>query len=165
MKKNLSFNWMISVYLYKNLLYLRKKFGWTQAEMQDRCGVSRMNWSHYENGNTEPDLQTAARISLAFGVSLDDLVLKNLSEADKNVNANLKSDAVKNRENVNLNVNPSVNLIDQKQGNMSQSTPAQTLGSQPDNVGTWAILGQLQRIEEKIDQMRASGNNDTETTP
>lgn len=147
---------MLSVYLYKNLFYLRKLNGWTQAEMQDWCGVSRANWSNYENGNTEPDIQTIANISRAFKVSIDDLVLKNFESEYKNGNLNYKSEGSKNDENGNVNSNLKGNLNSKKEGYYTPADGAETTANEPTEVGTWAILGQLKQMDEKLDQLLLS---------
>jgi transcriptional regulator with XRE-family HTH domain len=70
---------LTGVYLYKNLKALRKSKGWTQDEMLPVCGITRSTWSNYETGQTQPDVETIVKISGIFGVSIDDLILKDLS--------------------------------------------------------------------------------------
>lgn len=84
-------------YLSKNLHYLRKKAGYTQAEVPVNTGISRTTWSNYENAVSEPDLSKLIDIANHFGVSLDDLVLLDMSEnvhlikktAEKNIGKNV----------------------------------------------------------------------------
>jgi transcriptional regulator with XRE-family HTH domain len=53
---------------------LRRKKAWTLEEMSAACGVSRSMLSEIERGRANPTLAVAYRISLAFGMSLGDLV-------------------------------------------------------------------------------------------
>ena len=89
----------------KNIYYLRKQAGYTQAEMPDRLSVSRTTWSNYENGVSEPNSEGFISIANLFGVSLDDLLTKDLSV---NVHLNEKQVEFEKRKNVHLNVHPSV---------------------------------------------------------
>jgi len=120
---------LLRVYLYTNLKVLRKKNGWTQDEMQEQCGIQRSTWSNYENGYTEPSLEVIAMISGVFKISLDDLILKDLRDAHLNDEAETP-----------------------KKPYATAEDRPETTANEPDEVGTWAILGQLKRIEEKIDR-------------
>ena len=60
--------------LCSRVLSLRKKRGWTLAEMSAACGVSRSMLSEIERSRANPTLAVAFRISQAFGLSLDELV-------------------------------------------------------------------------------------------
>lgn len=129
---------MTGVYLYKNLKALRKAKGWTQDEMLSVCGITRSTWSNYENGQTEPDIQTIAKVSGVFEVSIDDLILKDLSNLPQYASNKRKFTEVEGPENV-LN--------------------------DPENIQTWTILTHLRRIEEKLDELRDISNNNAKNTP
>lgn len=58
----------------KNILFLRKRHKYTQAEMPDLIGVGRATWSNYENGLTEPDFDKLIGIANLFKVTIDDLL-------------------------------------------------------------------------------------------
>lgn len=47
--------------------------GWTQQEAADCIHVAKSTWSDIENGNRPPSLETARGLSLATGVSLDEI--------------------------------------------------------------------------------------------
>ena len=63
-----------------NLKYLRKKKGLLQDEMQLKLGISRTTWSNYENGITNPSVDDLIRFSKFFGVTLDELIIENLTD-------------------------------------------------------------------------------------
>jgi len=129
---------LTGVYLYKNLKVLRKSKGWTQDEMLSVCGITRSTWSNYETGQTEPDLETIVKISGIFGVSIDDLILKDLSDILEFPKNKKKFTEVEGPENV-LN--------------------------DPENIQTWTILTHLRRLEEKLDQLRDLSNNNAKRNP
>ena len=58
----------------KNILFLRKKHKYTQAEMPALIDIGRATWSNYENGLTEPDFDKLIGIAKLFKVSIDDLL-------------------------------------------------------------------------------------------
>jgi transcriptional regulator with XRE-family HTH domain len=68
--------------LPRNLKYLRKQRKLRQEEMQDQVGFSRSTWSNYENGNTDPSIDNLIKISIFFGISLDELVTKDLAAGE-----------------------------------------------------------------------------------
>lgn len=69
----------------QNLKYLRKLRGWTQQEFSARLGIKRSLLGAYEEERAEPRLEVLEIISELFKVSLDELLLHDLSEA-KGVN-------------------------------------------------------------------------------
>ncbi len=69
---------MPNIQLAKNLRYLRKKNGLSQREMEEVLNLSRQAYSNYERCERTPDLDTLVRLAQFYGVSIDDLVLKNM---------------------------------------------------------------------------------------
>ena len=53
---------------------LRKKRGWTLAEMSAACRVSRSMLSEIERGGANPTVVVAHRIAQAFGIALGELI-------------------------------------------------------------------------------------------
>lgn len=53
---------------------LRKKEKMTQEKLAEKIGVSRQTLANWESGITNPDIVSAKKIAVLFGVSLDDLV-------------------------------------------------------------------------------------------
>lgn len=71
------------MYLKQNLVHLRKQGELTQAEIAYEFGISQQSVSFYENGKREPDLGTLVSLSEFFGVTVDDLLKKDLSKEGK----------------------------------------------------------------------------------
>lgn len=65
----------------ENLLYLRKKFHFSQEEVAECVGVSRQAVAKWESGETVPDLPNCVALAELYDVSLDDLVHHNPEEA------------------------------------------------------------------------------------
>lgn len=64
----------------KNLKYLRKKENYHQEEMAGILRVSKSNMSKYENGVIELNNQGLVNVSEFFGVTVDDLLKRDLSK-------------------------------------------------------------------------------------
>jgi phage repressor protein C with HTH and peptisase S24 domain len=62
-----------------NLKFLREKLGKKQSEVTKALGFSTSRLSNYEKGVSEPDMDTLIVISRFFGVAIDDLLNKDLS--------------------------------------------------------------------------------------
>lgn len=63
----------------KNLKYLRKIKGWTQEEFAGKLNIKRSLLGAYEEERAEPRIEVLEIIGNIFKVSLDDLLLKDLS--------------------------------------------------------------------------------------
>lgn len=70
-----------------NLKEVRKSKNITQVELEEKTGIPQQMISRYENGNNIPQLDTAAMIADALGVSLDELV--SIREAHEQVGKKL----------------------------------------------------------------------------
>ena len=68
-------------YAGKNLRYLRKLRGWTQEEFANKLKVKRSLIGAYEEERAEPNLEVLEAVSAIFKYTLDELLLKDLSEA------------------------------------------------------------------------------------
>jgi transcriptional regulator with XRE-family HTH domain len=64
----------------KNLRYLRKLRGFTQEEFSARLRIKRSLLGAYEEEHADPKLEVLEMISHTFKISLDELLLKDLSE-------------------------------------------------------------------------------------
>ena len=60
----------------KNLKYLRKREGKTQADVAAAMGVTRTTYNKWENGRNEPSLDIVARLAEYFGETVDFLTGK-----------------------------------------------------------------------------------------
>lgn len=67
-------------YAGKNFRYLRKLRGWTQEEFANRLNVKRSLVGAYEEERAEPRLDVLETMSVIFKLSLDELLLQDLSE-------------------------------------------------------------------------------------
>lgn len=60
--------------LKDNLRFLRKKEGYTQAELARKMHIKQYNISDYEIGRIEPSLATLSKFADIFDVSVDFLI-------------------------------------------------------------------------------------------
>lgn len=61
-----------------NLRLLRKRRGWSQAELAERTGLNRGNIASYESGSAEPNICKLLRFSNLFGINARDITRRNL---------------------------------------------------------------------------------------
>ena len=59
--------------LSEKLKELRKSYGLTQAELAEKTGLSRVNYTRYENGKVRPDYETIIKLADFYDISLDEL--------------------------------------------------------------------------------------------
>ncbi|MFN8251552.1 MAG: LexA family transcriptional regulator [Ferruginibacter sp.] len=64
----------------QNLKYLRKLRGWTQEEFANKVGIKRSLVGAYEEERADPRLDVLEIVGEIFKLSLDDLLLKDLSD-------------------------------------------------------------------------------------
>jgi transcriptional regulator with XRE-family HTH domain len=68
----------------KNLKYLRKLRGWTQEEFAQKLRIKRSLLGAYEEERAEPRIEVLELTGNIFKLSLDELLLKDLSEGKGN---------------------------------------------------------------------------------
>lgn len=61
-------------HLGKNIAYLRHVAGLTQEQLADDIEITKSALGSYEEGRTEPPLETLIKLGKRFGVSLDGIV-------------------------------------------------------------------------------------------
>ena len=66
----------------ENLKFLRKNKKISQEELANSLGLTRSSYSGYENGVAEPNVQNLLKFSEFYGLPVDVLVKKSLSELD-----------------------------------------------------------------------------------
>lgn len=66
------------MYLAQNLKYLREQKGLSQKDFSADMGLSRATVGNWETGERKPDIEMIIRLAEYFGVTLDDLVLRDL---------------------------------------------------------------------------------------
>lgn len=52
----------------------RKRLKFTQQEIADKVGVSRIAFANYESGNIQPSIETLIKLATEFGCSIDYLL-------------------------------------------------------------------------------------------
>ena len=63
----------------QNLKYLRKLRGWTQEEFSNKLGIKRSLIGAYEEERADPRLEVLEIIADIFKLTLDELLLQDLS--------------------------------------------------------------------------------------
>ena len=66
------------MFLKENIKFLRKKQGWTQAELANALDITESAVGNYELGIREPGFETVIKIARFFSVTIDDLLLKKM---------------------------------------------------------------------------------------
>lgn len=99
----------------QNLKICRKNLGLTQAQLALRIGRTQQTINNWEGGINDPSLEDIARLTIIFGISIDQF-FNDVQVIDKNKDA-------KNRKNVQLNVQGNV----QPNGTYSASDPPKTM--------------------------------------
>lgn len=78
------------MYFYSNLSYLRTTKQLTQTALGNEIGLSKQIICLYESGTREPSIKTLLLVSDYFGVSIDDLLRKDLRPTGSVLSKNLK---------------------------------------------------------------------------
>lgn len=66
------------MYLAQNIKYLREYKGELQKDIADLLGVSISTMSKYESGDCEPDIEKLIMLADLVGITVDDLIRKEL---------------------------------------------------------------------------------------
>jgi transcriptional regulator with XRE-family HTH domain len=62
--------------LAQNLTALRHEHGWSQEEVAQKAGISRVGYANLESGRTEPKSETLYALAEAFEVQIEELLQK-----------------------------------------------------------------------------------------
>ncbi|HEX8313916.1 MAG TPA: helix-turn-helix domain-containing protein [Flavisolibacter sp.] len=73
---------IMGIFLQTNLTVLRKSKKLTQTEAASSMGFKRSTYNNYESGHTEPNIEALEKIASFFGISVDDLLFKDLRESN-----------------------------------------------------------------------------------
>ena len=60
--------------LAEKIFDLRKKNGWSQEELAEKCAVSRQSVSKWEQGISDPSTSNLFALAKLFGVSVEELL-------------------------------------------------------------------------------------------
>jgi len=74
-----------------NLKFLRKRLGYTQAQLAEKLNIKRSLIGAYEEARAEPKLSTLVNISRLFEVSLDQFITQDLSQVQFGDNTHSES--------------------------------------------------------------------------
>lgn len=78
------------MYLSSNLSFLRKEKGLTQEAVAETLGLGRQAVGFYESGDREPTLENLLNLARFFGVSVDDLLSKDMRPAGSLLSLNIR---------------------------------------------------------------------------
>lgn len=78
------------MYLAQNLKYLRERNGEMQKDIAELLSISKQTASVYEKGECEPDIKKLIALADHFGVTIDDLLRKNMQPPKPKCADNLK---------------------------------------------------------------------------
>lgn len=142
-------------YFAKNFYFCRKILKISQQSLADQLDKSQTTVGGWENKVSEPNVDALIKISEVFGISIDDLIKVDLST----VNPIELPSIIKKMDNVNLNVNQTVNLLRKKSGIYTEFEPPLSVVNEDSQVEQWATLKLLRQIDQKVDQLLLSAGN------
>lgn len=87
---------MATLHISNNLSYMRKQLQWTQEGLAEQLGVSYQAVSKWENRLAFPDITLLPEIARLFQITIDELLLIDLSEQRKQVTASETLPAMQN---------------------------------------------------------------------
>ena len=98
----------------ENIKFLRKQRKLSQDEIATMTGITRVTWHNYDNGNTQPEIDTIIKIAKEFKVSMGDLLETELDKkADQHLNLHQPENISEVNENdiLQKNIKEEVNLL------------------------------------------------------
>jgi transcriptional regulator with XRE-family HTH domain len=126
------------VFLPNNLRYLRKKIGQSQSFISKLVEKKQNTIGNWENAVSEPTLSELAKLAQYFGVSIQDLLTKDL-QAEPPVAHPKKEESV----------------IPKLAFNKYPETEAfPSVAQESGQHQFWVIIGELRRIHEKLDSIK-----------
>lgn len=79
------------MYIGQNIRFLRKSKKMSQTELAEQLGLNMASLSTYERERSEPTISTLAQIAEFFGISIDDLVFRDLTKKEEAESSQQKS--------------------------------------------------------------------------
>jgi transcriptional regulator with XRE-family HTH domain len=146
------------IYLSKNLIYLRKQFNVSQAQLALQVDKRQSTIGNWENDQTYPDANDLIKINQFFGISIDFLLLVDLQKG----NLITKEHVEEFKRNGNLIGNPIGKLKPKFEGIKSNGSHDLEDNLEQEKAKDWAVISLLKGIDEKIDQIRVSLGNKPE---
>lgn len=132
------------IFFAKNILFLRKQKGWTQAEIHANINISRATWSNYENNSTQPDLEKLVKIARVFGVRIDDLLTTDLSK-NKHL---LDQTEAHSEKDVFASEQERTRILYSPEGENTEAQESQ-------EAAIWYLFREVKAIRQEIDELKA----------
>ena len=88
------------MYIHKNIKFLRNLFGMTQKDVGGLIGIGQSHVVKIEKGNRSVNILQAIALSDHFGVTLDDLIKKDLSKLDTEDLIKRKEDSINEKNEI-----------------------------------------------------------------
>lgn len=67
-------------YFIDNIIWLKKRNGFTQEDLAERLNISRQSISKWERGEALPDIENLIELSKLYGVTIDELINSDLRD-------------------------------------------------------------------------------------
>lgn len=134
-------------FLSKNLLFLLKKYGATQAQLASYVDASQNSISNWINEVSSPNVAILIKFHQFFGVSLDGLVLTDLEKSNIDFSENIeefKKEGIAGKKDKGKTQPVAKNYFRGDDSNIV---------SEPDPVMNWAVMGQFKEVHTKLDTL------------
>lgn len=141
--------------LSKNLLFLIKSFETTQSELASFAGVSQNSISNWINEISYPNAPVLVRMHQFFGISIDALLLDDIEKNKILTDSHIKE--FKRIRKVNKDAPGKVQAISKEYIIPDDSRVSQVRENDP--MSDWAVMGQLKKINDKLDNVQDSLNS------
>lgn len=128
----------------KNIKYLRKTRKLTQDGASKVLGLMRTTYANYENAGSEPDFDTLLNISSFFGVSVDDMLTKNLE----------METYLQKKESGSTNLK--INSKNHKTKDYEMNDDMHSLLADRQETAIWYLLKEVKEIRQEIDLLKKS---------
>lgn len=141
--------------LSKNLYFLIKSFETTQSELASFAGVSQNSISNWINEISYPNAPVLVKIHQFFGISIDALLLDDIEKSEILTDSHIKE--FKRIRKVNKDAPGKIQPLAKEYIIPDDSHSLQLREQDPS--AEWAMMGQLKKIQDKLDQMQTSLNS------
>ncbi|MBL7745978.1 MAG: helix-turn-helix transcriptional regulator [Chitinophagaceae bacterium] len=145
------------IFLPRNLVFLLKKFGATQAQLAIYTGVSQNSISNWVNDVSSPNVAALVKLYQFFGISLDALVLTDLENSDIDFTEHIEAF----KESGNAGGKATGKTMPVAKAYLTADTGS-SIVSEPDPVANWAIMGQFKEVHRKLDVLIDHQENNSE---
>jgi transcriptional regulator with XRE-family HTH domain len=144
-----------------NLKYLIRRFATSQQELALHVKKSQTSISNWISEVSEPDVSDLIRIHSFFGISLDALVMVNLSDGNLITDQHVKEF----QANGNLIGNPIGNLKTIFPGFKPSEYERKPAKKEEQSVTEWTVINILKQMDGKLDGIRVVADKILDKTP